>query len=411
MEEANLSRYYLIITPFFPTEESFRGPFIYDLVNAIKRTDKYKDVIVFKSKKIGDKRDSYYYQGVKVYLFPMVGFPSYLLNGCFNGLNTYLFIKAVKKAGIPIQDIAIAHGHTSSFGAFCVALQSLSSYITTVLHHHDPDPYTIHNGRFAQNLINLYVRAKINIQLFEKIDWHLSVSGYVEDNLLTFPACSERELSPSYKSIIHLLQRYNLKSPKIKSSYVLYNGVDLSKFKKLPIKCSKVFSIGCIGNFVIWKNQITLLRAIKLLVSEFGIHNLHAYFVGSGPELSACEKYVVSNYLSTHVEFLQEVDHEKLSEFYEKIDVFCLPSYFEGFGCVFTEAAACGKPFIIGKNQGASEYIIDEELEKWTIDPFDEKQLAHLLSEYYHKRYQQHYKFSFDINVLVADLLSKISTE
>lgn len=53
---------------FFSTPDSFRGPFIYDQVKAIQKTGKY-EVIVFRPTSLRDKRVSYEYEGIKVYLF------------------------------------------------------------------------------------------------------------------------------------------------------------------------------------------------------------------------------------------------------------------------------------------------------------------------------------------------------
>lgn len=143
MEKAYQLKYYVIITPFFPTDSRFQGPFIYDLVRAIEKSGKYRGVLVFKPKSIYDKRSFYIYQGIKIHLFKMVNLPSYIFNGSLNWLNAKLFIKALRRAKINADAIAVAHGHTSSFGTFCLALKRFNNNITTILHHHDPDPFTI----------------------------------------------------------------------------------------------------------------------------------------------------------------------------------------------------------------------------------------------------------------------------
>ena len=43
--------------------------------------------------------------------------------------------------------------------------------------------------------------------------------------------------------------------------------------------------------------------------------------------------------------------HENLPSFYQSLDLFVLPSYYEAFGCVYAEAYSCGVPFIAVKNQ------------------------------------------------------------
>ena len=51
-------------------------------------------------------------------------------------------------------------------------------------------------------------------------------------------------------------------------------------------------------------------------------------------------------------------------------DVFCLPSYREGFGTVIIEAAACGTPSIGSNIYGISDAILDKEtgLLTWELD-------------------------------------------
>ena len=50
-----MKKYYIVVTPFFPTQESFRGPFIYDQVKALKKVSDY-EVVVFKPTTSNDKR-------------------------------------------------------------------------------------------------------------------------------------------------------------------------------------------------------------------------------------------------------------------------------------------------------------------------------------------------------------------
>ncbi|MEG1999728.1 MAG: hypothetical protein RR015_06910 [Bacteroidales bacterium] len=41
---------YIVVTPFFPEPDSFRGPYIYDQFNAIMASGRYERVIVCKPK-------------------------------------------------------------------------------------------------------------------------------------------------------------------------------------------------------------------------------------------------------------------------------------------------------------------------------------------------------------------------
>lgn len=141
--------YYLVITPFFPTESSFRGPFIYDQVRAIKKTGRYRDVLVFKPASPFDRRTSYDYKGITVRLFPFLQMPSLILNGLTNGINSALFLKAFRRAGFSPDHIAVAHAHTSVFAACALSLKAASPQTVALVQHHDGDPYTIRNGQIC----------------------------------------------------------------------------------------------------------------------------------------------------------------------------------------------------------------------------------------------------------------------
>ena len=83
--------------------------------------------------------------------------------------------------------------------------------------------------------------------------------------------------------------------------------------------------------------------------------------IGSGPTLKSCKKYVVENNLSKYIIFEMEIAHEKLNDFYNSIDLFVLPSYYEALGCVYLESWATNTPFVGIEGQGISELISDKE--------------------------------------------------
>lgn len=405
-------RIYIAVTPFFPSPGNFRGVFVYDQVNAIIRTGKFDKVLVFKPISLNQKETQYCYNGIEVYYFHAVQMPSYIFNGITNGINSYLFRKRIKQLGISIDDVAIVHGHTSSFASYGVSLKALYPSIKTVVQHHDPDPFTVRNGIVSSNFINLWVRATINRKLFEKVDLHVSVSKYVERNLLLFPKASINECFPSYLSKLRIAQKIGLKPFRPKNSIVLYNGVDTSEFYPQKSKSSNThtFNIGCIANFLDWKDQLTLIKATHQLVVNNKIPELKVILIGSGPYLEICKSYVIQNKLDKHIVFQPEVEHPLLLDFYNSLDLFVLPSYFEGFGCVFTEAYACGVPFMGCYHQGYSEYIPEEEQGKWLIEPGDYVQLAKNIEAYKKSGYKQILNKPYDIDTLVKDYLEYLET-
>lgn len=394
---------YIVITPFFPTPESFRGPFVYDQVKAIERNSDYK-VIVFVPTSILHPEGDYEYEGVHVYRFQTLEMPSMLFNGLMNGLNASNFLKRIHKIGIDIDDIVIAHGHTTMFATYALALKKLKQSIVSIVQHHDPDPFGLRNGRLVKWGINARFKATKALKLFKQIDIHLCISRYVEHNLKSFPGHSSFDVDSKYLAILKKINKFEQFTPK--KSIVLYNGVDTEIFKPAPIAHEK-FTIGCIANIGEWKDQITLLKAVKQLYDE-GEKDIKVVLVGSGSKEKQCIKFIEDNRLNNLIEIKKEVHHKYLPAIFNTFDIFVLPSYFEGFGCVFTEAAACGIPFIGCKGQGATEYICPDDIERWTISPFDYNDLAKKIKRYKTDRVPQKLIEDYNINVLINKYLSQL---
>lgn len=399
-------RYYIQITPFFPSEESFRGSYIYDQVRAIERNSDYK-VLVFTPKYPWGKNEDYEFGGIKVVRFNAFIMPSLVLNGLTDKINAKFFLNKIKSLGINIDEIEVAHGHTAHYATYALALKSVNPNIITVVQHHDCDPYQIRNGKWANKRWNAVYKAKSSIRLFEKIDLHVCISEYVKEMLTTFPKIQDNIYYDSYLKSLNIVQ--NIPTPNIKETYVLYNGVDTSKFHPDSTirKDNSIFTIGCIGNFVELKDHLTLLKAVNQLVKA-GETDIKVILVGSGPLKQEIERYITERHMLDIVEIRTEVSHDKLQELYCELDLLVLPSIFEGFGCVCTEAAACGVPFMICKDQGASEYIADEEKANWTFMPHDVDTLSKLISRNISSRQQQALIQPLNIDILVSSFLNKL---
>ena len=111
-------KYYLVITPFFPENGSFRGPYILDQVKAIQRNSDYK-VVVMKPEAFYSNIKDYEYDGVKVYRFRDYTIPSNMWpNKLCDWLTSKSLLAKIRTLGISIQDIAIVHGHVTKQGAY-----------------------------------------------------------------------------------------------------------------------------------------------------------------------------------------------------------------------------------------------------------------------------------------------------
>lgn len=398
----NKASIYLMITPFFPTKDSFRGPFVLDQVKAIERTGRYQRVVVMRPCPIWAKQEDYEFDGVEVHYFPIVQMPSNLLLPLPDALNKRLFLKRLRQLGILPDDISVAHAHVGMNACFALAVKEKNPAVKTLLQHHDADPFGINMSRhLAECGWNSRINSRYLVRQYGKIDLHVAVSNKVEHNLREFPNAGKEEVFPRY---LHLLEYVKgLRPATIKACTVLYNGVDTSLFYPETSKAKKgKFRIGCIGNYQVLKDHITLLKAVHRMKDK----EVELLLVGSGETYEECQQYVAEHGMQDAVTFLREMRHEDLRSFYNSLDLFVLPSYFEGFGCVFTEAYACGVPFMSCTKQGVSEIV--EEPEKWLIDKHDNETLARLISNYKLYRYEQKLNADYDINILVKHFLDVV---
>lgn len=395
---------YLVVTPFFPTPGHFWGNFVYDQVKAIKKTKNYDDVIVLRAGTDTKPYTHYSYKGINVINLPFYSTPSRILDGLQDPLNVILFRKTLYKININLNQISVAHFHTSSLACLAVALKKLNPHIKTLLQHHDLDPWGINVGRLSDKKWNLLFKIKRRYPLYANIDSHVCISKACEENLLRFPKPREHEV---YKPYLNKLAK--LKScpqPSIKRSVILYNGVDTSIFYRKESVKHIGFRIGCIGRFIDLKDQMTLIKALEQLKDV--IPGMQGIFIGDGPLLDECKQYVNNHQLNDVIEFEKTRMPDKLADFYNSLDLFVLPSVFEGFGCTFTEAYACGVPFMSCRYQGIEDLLPEEEKSKWLINGKDWKQLSHLIFNYWKNKYKQNLIKPYDIDTLINLFLEEI---
>lgn len=398
---------YICITPFFPTPDAWQGAYVLDQVKAIQRNSEY-DVIVFRTLPIGSKEYTYEIDGVTVHAIAPLLMPSYILNGATEGLLGRMFLRTLRKMRINPMNIAYVHCHTANHAAFGFGVKSVNKATKVLLQFHDLDPLTLRNGKWANKKWNRRYRAKKSIRALNRADLLLCISEPVKDVILSFP---KPRIAEIYESAIQIYDDIkDIRSLQPKDMYIMNNGVDTRLFKKKKnIDYNNVFRIGCIANFQHLKDHMSLTKAFAILVKK-GYTDMRLSLLGTGETRQSVEEYLKKEGIYDLVEWPSEVSHEKLPDYYHSLDLFVLPSIYEGFGCVYTEAYACGVPFICCENQGAAECVLPEERDKWLVKPKNPEQLAEKIERYYLVRDEQHLCKPYDIDVLIKDFLKYIET-
>ena len=397
----NNQHFYLYITPFFPTPTSWRGAYCYDFVVALQRQFRSRNVecrVVVMTE--GDGSD-YEIEGVKVYTFKTKRLPSNIFPFLFKHDNQRSFLKKVETVLHSTRNtltsnlfasVEVCHCHTANYGVYAEAMKRVNPSCKTLLHHHDLASFGLNMGALRHCWLYNLIEFPILRRMHEQIDCHVFISEASRQSFLSAPDTSWT----AYEDYKKQMRGLPWRPVKIKDSLILHNGVDKKIFNEgvegrgTRAKDGRVFTIGCVGNFSRLKGQDVLMKAMARLAASASLRLcVKIIFVGSGETLEECkrlaheqeEKFRCTPTPLTYT-FKSEVRHEKLADFYRSLDLFVLPSTFEGFGCVYTEAHACGVPFIACEGQGVDDLISADDRDQWLCKQRDPEDLARKIGDY-----------------------------
>lgn len=215
--------------------------------------------------------------------------------------------------------------------------------------------YTIHGFYFHQQ------GKKLSNIIHFGVEWILSM-------------LCEKMLFVSYKDYKIALRYFPISKERL---YYVGNGVNVEIFKKqkdiakrmlLREKCKfkkNEYVVGFVGRYVKEKGLIELINAaIKL--KKGTIKELRLLLIGGllesdydGSNINEVNSKITenSNFI-VNVGFIES--KEKLADYYNIMDVFCLPSYREGMPTSLIEAMSCGVPSIASDIRGCNELIRDK---------------------------------------------------
>ena len=150
---------------------------------------------------------------------------------------------------------------------------------------------------------------------------------------------------------------------------LINNAVDSEKYAYNPLlreelrqelKLGNKFVVGHIGRFCNQKNHLFLLKVFTMLQREKNDSCL--LLVGDGEQRNSIEKEVDRLGLTSNVVFLGI--RSDIDKILQVMDVFVLPSLFEGLPVVGVEAQAAGLPCVISDSITQEMKITDEAAEK-----------------------------------------------
>lgn len=154
-----------------------------------------------------------------------------------------------------------------------------------------------------------------------------------------------------------------------KTNVVIDNGVLIVP---IPKKESKKLRLGSVGRMIPLKHQISLLKAVRLLIAETQ-KNIALHFFGDGECLSQLKLFHKNNIANVEVDFHGMVNDREF--IYSNIDVLVVTSETEGLSMVIIEAMANRIP-VIATDVGGNPKLVINEQTGWLFNYNDDEKLS-----------------------------------
>lgn len=257
----------------------------------------------------------------------------------YNGKNHLQYVSTWNKLFNNFSEYNIVHGHVRSTASIYLYISKQRGLIT-ISHSHST---TSGSGMIAniKNIMQLPIR-------------------YIADYMV----------APSEEAAIWLFGKKVLKKPNF---FIIKNAIDTKKYvynvavrskirKKLNIE--NKFVIGHVGRFHELKNHKFLIEVFNQILQ----YNKDCVLVliGEGELYQKAKEKVDSMGITEQVLFLGK--QENVNDYYQAMDIFVFPSYFEGLGLVVVEAQAAGLKCIVSdsipKEATISNLVVPLSLEK-----------------------------------------------
>ncbi|MES2597881.1 MAG: glycosyltransferase family 4 protein [Verrucomicrobiota bacterium] len=147
-----------------------------------------------------------------------------------------------------------------------------------------------------------------------------------------------------------------------------------------------LFTVGRLSATERYKGQDQMLQALPKLVKE--LPSLRYIIGGRGDDEPRLRQMVAELALEKHVTFTGFIPGEELADHYRLADLYVMPSTGEGFGIVYLESLACGRPCVVG-DQDASPEAIDHGRLGFVVPPRDPDKIAQAILKFFRREHEQ----------------------
>ena len=290
----------------------------------------------------------------------------------WNGGNSY-----DTKNGIEIfrvKDATLYLGRAAGLAELNYLSFSLTSILKSL--ELDSDVLLLNN----QSPFSFLSNAKLKVGLAHHVDY---IKNFKDIFVIPFANLYSKMtkidyiIAPSYFTKKQIIETFKISSEKIE---VIHEGVDTNRFNpnNKPIfrdKFKSQYVILFVGALVKTKNVDKLIRVFNYVQKRI---DASLVIVGEGPEKSNLMKIVKESNLTNKVFFEGFVKDYDLPYYYSSCDIFASCSIIEGFGLIFLEAMASGKPVVAFNIASIPEVVENGGI---IIKNFDLKEMAEKIIE------------------------------
>ncbi len=193
--------------------------------------------------------------------------------------------------------------------------------------------------------------------------------------------CADRVIVNSHNTADTV---HDFAGPEVKTQ-VLHPGTDPELYRPEGDDLRAELSLGTrpviltVGHLMHRKGQGRVLEALPRVLKQ--LPEAVYLMAGTGVDEQAMRNLAKHYEVEDSVRFLGHVPQEKLAALYRTADLFVLANRnlpdgdFESFGIVYLEAAACGRPVVVGARTGNADAVIDD-VTALRVDPESPEDIA-----------------------------------
>ncbi|MDC3178556.1 glycosyltransferase, partial [Pelagibacteraceae bacterium] len=160
-------------------------------------------------------------------------------------------------------------------------------------------------------------------------------------------------------------------------NFKIFNSNNIIKKKirdnyNIPLDSTVILFLGRLNKD---KGILDLIKAYENLIKKNSLKNLYLFIVGP-------DEIEINKYINSHINYFIRLENytSRPKDFMCASDIFCLPSYREGFGMSAIEAGACNLPVVCSRIYGLTDSV-KENITGLMHEPGNIKQIEACLTK------------------------------